>query len=188
MEQATHESGTPKTDETVDAPVKTWVVWEPAIRGGLNAGWVLAGLNVVNWLFGLYGGGAFGEGQGPIGAFSSIRDLAFSATCILFLGRLVLFYLVGYRVAQRTGQALSGAVAGLLTGVVDGVSGLVVILLGIVFFPVYTLSNGFAGAAHPVGDALVAGMWEVLALAVAGVLLGGIGGASLESARIPGAA
>ena len=188
MEQAAHESGTPKTDETIDAPVKTWVVWEPAIRGGLNVGLVLAGLNVVNWLFGLYGGGAFAEGQGSIGAFFSIPGLAFSATCILFLGRLALFSLVGYRVTQRTGRASLGAVAGLLAGVVDGVSGLVVILLGVVFFPVYALSNGFAGAAHPVGDALVTGMWEVLALAVAGVLLGGIGGTSLESARIPGAA
>jgi hypothetical protein len=188
MEQATHESGTPKTEEAVDAPVKTWAVWEPSIRGGLNVGLVLAGLNVVNWFLGLYGGGAFAEGQGPIGAYSFIRDLAFSATCILFLGRLVLFYLVGYRVAQRTGQALSGAVAGLLAGVVDGVSGLVVILLGIVFFPVYALSNGLAGAAHSVGDALVTGMWEVLALALAGILLGGMGGASLESVRTPDAA
>lgn len=161
--------------------------WDTAAQAGLSAGLVLAGLNVANWLAGLYADGEFASGQAGVTFTQPICGIGFVAACALFLGRLVLFYRAGYRVAKRTERIRLGALAGLVAGVVDGVSGLVVMLLGVALFPMYTLSDGFAGTVQPVGGALLQGLMKVLVLAVAGGLLGGIGGVFIEGERYAGA-
>ncbi|MGH2514215.1 MAG: hypothetical protein ACRDHP_01030 [Ktedonobacterales bacterium] len=161
---------------------------ETAIRVGLNTGLALAGLNAVNWLVGSYAGGAFTDGQAGDTFAQPICGVAFLAACALFLGRLALLFRAGYLARQHTGLVSRGALAGLLAGVVDGGSGVVVTLLGVVFFPVYTLTSGYTSAAQPVGSALLVALAETGALALVGVLLGGMGGASVEGERPAGAA
>src|SRR5579859_430442 len=195
MEPATHECGILVNERAAARLAKTemarkWLSWEPAGRVGLNAGLALAGLNIVNWLIGLAAGGAFANTLGQDVGFinPSTERLAFFAGCVLFLARLALFFLVGLRVTRRTGVVSRGVLAGIVAGAVDGVSGMVVTLLGIVFFPVYTLTAGFTAAAQPVGSAVLVTGAQAVALVVVGALLAGIGGGSRESDRIPGAA
>lgn len=185
MEQTTSEQAASAHETAEGTRAVPGMAWDKAVRVGLNAGLVLAGLNVVNWLASLDAGGEFTRGQTGAAFAQPICGLALFATCALFLGRLVLFYLAGRRAAPRTGQAERGVLAGAVAGMVDGVSGLVVTLLGAALFPMYTLTSGYAGAAAPVGDTILGGVAKTVLLLVAGALLGFIGGGSTESERYP---
>lgn len=185
MEQTTSEQAAPTHEVAEQSEPARGVPWDKAVRVGLNAGLVLAGLNVVNWLASLDGDGEFTRGQTGVTFNQPILGLAFFAICALFMGRLVLFYVAGRRAAKRTGQVASGALAGMMAGVVDGVSGLVVTLLGVVLFPMYTLTSGYAGAAAPVGDAILGGVAKTVLLLLVGALVGLVGGGSTESERYP---